>query len=63
MGLNIYATENTHYFYKTHNIDTTLINESPNACKLIESGIIHFVVNIPSLSVPLCARGTFFFFL
>eukprot|EP01083_Nonionella_stella_P229941 813304_1 len=56
MGFNIYATENTHYFYKTHNIDTTLIykpsqlNQSPNVVKLIESGIIHFVINIPKIN-------------
>eukprot|EP00483_Globobulimina_turgida_P009221 UN09240 len=53
MGFNIYATENTHYFYKTHDIDTTLVykpsqgNQKPNAIDLIQAGVIHFVLNIP----------------
>jgi len=55
MGFNIYATENTHYFYNTHNLETTLINKpsqsqtqkGPNAIKLIEQGLIHFVLCIP----------------
>jgi len=60
MGFMIYATENTHYFYKTHNIHSTLVakpSESkknsngygakPNAVSLIENGTVHFVINIP----------------
>jgi len=55
MGFQIYATENTHYFYKTHSIETNLVNKPSqnggktraNAISLIEDGTIHFVINIP----------------
>lgn len=57
MGFTIYATENTHLFYRTHSIETTLVskpsetssqsNGAPSAVGLIESGQIHFVLNIP----------------
>lgn len=55
MGFVIYATENTHFFYKTHNIESTMVSKtkngvggtSPNAIQMIENGTIHFVINIP----------------
>jgi len=57
MGFTIYATENTHYFYKTHSIDSIVVSKpsqphskAPDAVSLIESGHIHFVLNIPKES-------------
>merc|ERR1719334_2430801 len=55
MGFTIYATENTHLFYKTHSIETILVSKpsqsekkgAPSAVALIESSQIHFVLNIP----------------
>eukprot|EP01083_Nonionella_stella_P318116 1161256_1 len=60
MGFTIYATENTHFFYSTHQIQTTLVEKpsqsscsggnsaAPSAINLIENGHIHFVLCIPS---------------
>jgi len=57
MGFTIYATENTHYFYQTHSIESVLVSKpsqptpkAPGAVQLIESGTIHFVLVIPKES-------------
>ena len=57
MGFTIYATENTHFFYKTHSIESILVSKpskpmsnAPDAVHLIESGHIHFVLNVPKES-------------
>merc|ERR1711972_995538 len=57
MGFTIYATENTHYFYKTHSIESIVVSKpsqtssnEPNAVNLIENGLVHFVLNIPKES-------------
>merc|ERR1712129_211576 len=65
MGFTIYATENTHYFYKTHSIDTVLVNKPsqtnkcPDAIKMIESGTIHFVINIPANKASKDSSGNY----